>query len=262
MDISGSYMPREYLSLKINYCRQQLALMPVVSLQRIKKEDNEKLRVCVDNHKFISNSAEGKKYLSLYKERECIERELRLYEAVWESFFIGEPSNDCTPLMANRTIWVDTNKQVILNKTYFDSLKNDANKKFPKPLIYKFNGIYYRSAAERDIAIFYTEMGIPFKYEPEVFLKGLVKPVYPDFVPYIKEIDACKFHEHFGMKDYSDYLRTIGVKFSNFANAGLIQDLDVLFTYSNDDSVVDPRHLSSKLNSAIYGTICISKTDI
>ena len=61
-----------------------------------------------------------------------------------------------------------------MNKEFFDSLKNDANSKYPKPTNNPFNGIYYRSAAEREIAIFYTEMGIPYKYEPEIMMKGLV----------------------------------------------------------------------------------------
>lgn len=262
MDLSGSYVPREYLSLKINYCRQQLSVLPVVKLQRKNKEDDSILRVCVGAHKYSTNSDDGRKYLSLMHQRESVEQELQLYRAIWSCYFKGEPSSDCVPITANRTIWVDTNKPVFLNKTYFDSLKNDANTKYPKPKIYKFNGIFYRSAAEREIAVFYTEMGIPFKYEPEVMIKGLVRPIYPDFVAYFKEIDNCKFHEHFGMSDYADYLKSGKIKFSNFADAGLLQDLDLLFTHSNDDSLFDPRHLCAKLNSAIYGTICLCKTDI
>ena len=145
-----------------------------------------------------------------------------------------------------------------MNREYFDSLENDANDTYFKNDNYRFDGIKYRSAAERDIAIFYTEMGIPFKYEPRVTLKGLVKPVYPDFVPYFEELDTCKFHEHFGIKNSSDYFNTIKFKFGNFANAGLIQDVDVIFTYDTDKTWFDPRCLSAKLNGAIYQTICLN----
>ena len=146
-----------------------------------------------------------------------------------------------------------------MNKVYFDSLKNDADNSYPKPTNYFFNGIYYRSAAERDIAVCYTEMGIPFKYEPEVYLKGLVKAVYPDFVTYFEELDNCKFHEHFGMKDYSDYQRITKIKFNNFVNAGLIPGLDIIFTHDTDAITFDPGYLASKLDSAIYGTIHANK---
>ena len=49
------------------------------------------------------------------------------------------------------------------------------------------------------------------------------------------------------------------IKYGNYTNAGLIPDIDVLFTYANDENTFDPRFLSAKLNAAIYGTICINK---
>ena len=142
-----------------------------------------------------------------------------------------------------------------MDKSYFDSLKNDDNTKYQKYKSNLFNGIYYRSAAERDIAIYYTEMGIPFKYEPSIMISGLTKAINPDFVLYIKELDSCKFHEHLGMKDYADYLRDTKVKYSNYLGAGLIPDVDIIFTHDNDDAPFDIRYLSAKLNSAVYGSI-------
>ena len=253
------FIPREYLSLKINYCRQQLDKLPVITLQKDGRTSPPGKRVVVNNHRYAVSSSKGEYYYSLMQQRDLLERELNLYLSIWDYHFKGEPDPDYMPVNAKRTIWVDTGKPVIMNKEYFDSLKNDANTRYPKPTNNPFNGIYYRSAAEREIAIFYTEMGIPFKYEPEIMLKGLIKPVYPDFVPYFREIDACKIHEHFGMKDYSDYLNSSKIRFSNYANAGLVQDLDVLFTHDTGDTWFDPRYLSAKLNVAIYGTVCMSK---
>lgn len=259
MESIEKYIPKEYLALKINYCRQQLEKLPIVTLQKYYPLEDNKLRVVTNNHKYTSTSETGKYYYDVFKERERLERELRVYEAIWDCYFKVEPQQDCQPVEANRIIYVDTNKPVIMNKAYFDSLKNDADDSYPKPSNYFFNGIYYRSAAERDIAIFYTEMGIPFKYEPEVYLKGLTKAVYPDFVAYLRELDNCKFHEHFGMKDYSDYQRITKIKFNNFVNAGLVPGLDILFTHDTDAITFDPRHLSAKLNAAIYGSICANK---
>lgn len=256
---SAIFIPREYLSLKINYCRQQLDKLPVITLQKDGRTSPPGKRVVVNNHRYAVSSSKGEYYYSLMHQRDLLERELHLYLSIWDYHFKGEPDPDYMPVQAKRTIWVDTGKPVIMNKEYFDSLKNDANTRYPKPTNNPFNGIYYRSAAEREIAIFYTEMGIPFKYEPEIMLKGLIKPVYPDFVPYFREIDACKIHEHFGMKDYSDYLNSSKIRFSNYANAGLIQDLDILFTHDTGDTWFDPRYLSAKINAAIYGTVCMSK---
>ena len=259
MELFSTYIPREYLALKINYLRQQLEMLPVVSLQKYSTGDISKFRVAINNHKYSSESERGKKSIQIMHHRERLEAELQVYRAIWDANFRFDPPEDCKPHPANRVIYVDTNKPVILNRAYFDSLENDADTSFPKPVNYEFNGIKYRSAAEKEIAIFYTESGIPFKYEPKVFLKGVAKPVFPDFVPYFREIDNCKFHEHFGMTGSSDYLKISKLKFGNFVNAGLIQDVDVLFTTSNDDTFFDPRHLSALLNAAIYGTICIGK---
>lgn len=96
-----------------------------------------------------------------------------------------------------------------MNRDFFDSLKNDDNKKYPKKPFNYFNGIYYRSSAEREIAVLYTELGIPFKYEPTIKL------------------------------------------------AGMVPDLDILFTYDTDEMPFDIRYLLSKLNSAVYGTSII-----
>ncbi|MCR5383407.1 MAG: hypothetical protein K6E72_02030 [Saccharofermentans sp.] len=259
MEALYNFIPKEYLELKINYCRQQLDLLPVVRIYKHNSGDKINKRIIVGNHKYDPNFEKGKEYYRIWQQRDLLERELQLYLSIWDYHFKGEPDPDYMPVKAKRTIWVDTGKYLIMNKEYFDSLKNDANTKYPKPSNYPFNGIYYRSAAEREIAIFYTEMGIQFKYEPEIMLKGLIKPVYPDFVPYFREIDACKIHEHFGMKDYSDYLNSSKIRFSNYANAGLIQDLDILFTHDTGDTWFDPRYLSAKLNAAIYGTVCMSK---
>jgi hypothetical protein len=236
MNLMNNYIPKEYLALKINYCHKQLKELPVVSLQKYFPSNPNKKRVVVNNHKYSSATDIGMKYIEIMNLRTQLERELRVYEAIWDANFIGEPLADCEPIKANRIIYVDTNKPVIMNKEYFDSLKNDADDSYAKPDNYKFNGIKYRSAAEKEIAIFYTEMGIPFKYEPEVFIKGLVKPIHPDFVLYLRELDTCKIHEHFGMREYADYIRNSKTKFNNFLNAGLVQDLDVLFTHSTDNS--------------------------
>ena len=258
MNIFNNYIPREYLALKINYCRLQLEKLPVVKVYSCNSGERSNKRIIVDNHKYDPRYEPGKQYYALWQKRDRLEKELRIYQAIWDANFQGVPCPDCKPHSANRVIYVDTNKPVILNREYFDSLKNDANTSYSKPENNMFNGIKYRSAAEKEIAIFYTEMGIPFKYEPEIHIKGLVKPVYPDFLTYIEELDNCKFHEHFGMKDYADYIKDSKIKFSNFINAGLVQDVDVLFTHSMNDAHFDPRHLSAKLNAAIYGTICFN----
>ena len=219
----------------------------------------ESKRYIVGNHRYESNSTMGQKFSHILALREETERTLILFDTLWNSCFKGSPPQSIMPHTVKRTLAVDYNKRVVMDKNYFDSLVNDSNTKHPKQSGYFFNGISYRSASERDIAILYTELGIPFKYEPSVSLAGLPKPINTDFVLYIKELDTCKFHEHFGMKDSSDYLRVTKIKYGNYTNAGLIPDLDILFTHDTEEMPFDIRYLLTKLNAAIYGSLLSSR---
>lgn len=252
-------IPKEYLALKINYCRQRLKELPKVDLKTHMILEVPTQLVIVGNHKYRVNSPKGEEYLKIMKIRANTEKQLQLYESIWDYKRIEDPQPEFKPHKVIRTMYVDTDKRVVLDKKYFDSLKNDADTNYPKPKDYPFDGILYRSAAERDIAICYTEMGIPFKYEPEVMIKGLPKPIYPDFVAYIEELDNCKFHEHFGMKNSSNYLRITNIKYNNYMNAGLVPELDILFTYDVEEIPFDIRTLFYKFTSAVLSTMISTK---
>ena len=141
---------------------------------------------------------------------------------------------------------------------FFDSLKNDANTMYPKPMLYPFNGIQYRSDIERQIAIGYTEMNVLFKYEPELWIAGMNKPIYPDFFLYIPELDTCKIHEHFGLMNFAKYTRDAKLKACTYIDAGLLIDQDVFFTYNTENQPYDFRYIAAKLDGAIYGNLLSS----
>lgn len=219
----------------------------------------ETKRFIVGDHRYEANSPMGQRLNNLLASRFDIESKLQVYDALWNSCFKGAPPPALMPHKIVRTLSVDYGTQVVLDRNYFNSLANDSNTKHPKNTRYFFDGIYYRSASERDIAILYTEFGIPFKYEPSVYLAGLPNPINPDFVLYIEELDTCKFHEHYGMKDSSDYLRVTKIKYGNYTNAGLIPELDILFTHDTEEMPFDIRYLVAKLNSSVYGSLICGK---
>ena len=261
MEYTNRYIPREYLALKINYCKERLKELPVIKLRTHAINGIKKKLVIAGAHKYRFESATGQKYYRMKLERDALENDLKIYETYWDSNFSCPPPQECKPQKIIRSFYTGNNERIIMNKAFFDSLKNDANTKHPKYKNYLYKGIYYRSAAERDIAIFYTENGIPFKYEPEIMLPGLDKPINTDFVIYIKELDNCKFHEHIGMKDSADYLRNVKIKYSNYTGAGLVPEHDIIFTHDKDGVPFDIRYLETKLNSAIYGTLICHEFD-
>ena len=153
MERLDKYVPREYLSLKINYCRQRLDQLPKVSLVEHKIHGVSRSLIKTDNHKYCIDSLPGKEYYELFRDREELENLLQIYEAVWRLNFKGEPISECMPCKINRYLTLYPNQQVVMDKSFFDSLKNDDNTKHQKYKSNFFNGLYYRSANERDMAI-------------------------------------------------------------------------------------------------------------
>ena len=45
------------------------------------------------------------------------------------------------------------------------------------------------------------------------------------------------------------------MKYSNYIGAGLVPELDIIYTHDMEDVPFDIRYLSVKLNSAVYGSI-------
>lgn len=208
----------------------------------------------LDNHKTYFNSLKGQELYKAMVEREDLECRLKVYEAIWDRYY-RTPVPVFEPPKIIRTLRTPGNVNTVMDKEFFDSLKNDANTMYPKPMLYPFNGIQYRSDVERQIAIGYTEMNVPFKYEPELWLEGMRKPIYPDFLLYIPELETCKIHEHYGLMNFAKYVRDAKLKCSTYIDAGLLMDQDVFFTYNTEDQPFDFRYISAKLNGVIYGNL-------
>ena len=257
MQILEPYIPKEYLALKINYLRQQLAALPeVTKTKRVIR--GKKLDVYIVNSRlYYSDSKIGKELQLDYIKRDQLKCELIKLESTWNCYFKGTVPEDIEPRKITRRMYRSADDAVILNSDFFESLKHDADPNYRETKTMFYNGTYYRSAAEVDIARFYTENGIPFKYEPEIWLNGLKYPVYSDFVILIKELDLCKFHEHFGMKNSANYNRITATKYNNYSGAGLLPELDVFYTYDVDGVPFDLRTLRTKLNSVIYDSLFI-----
>ena len=255
MSILEPYIPREYLALQINYCKQQLAMLPEVSMTYHMIHGEKRMIFKSNNHTNWANSRTGQELKLIYEQREELLRKISKLEGLWNSEFRGLPPSYIAPRKIQRRLYISSTESVIIDSKFFDSLKNDADPNFREGKTCFYNGIYYRSAAEVDIARYYTETGTPFKYEPEIWLKGLNRPIHTDFVTLVRELDLCKFHEHFGMKNSSDYNRLTAVKYNNYSGAGLIPGLDTYFTYDVPGIPFDLRCVPVKLNSVVYSSL-------
>ena len=182
MEIHEPYIPKEYLALKINYIKQQLAELPVVSMTQRTIRNTKRDVYIVDSKMILPTGKSAEKARFSIQKREELQHDLAVLEAIWRRYFFGPPPDDIVPCKIRRRLFTGNNESVVIDSNFFHSLKNDANPNHRENKTAFYNGIFYRSAAEADIARFYTEQKIPFKYEPEIWLKGLNIPVYTDFV--------------------------------------------------------------------------------
>lgn len=261
MNITEPYIPREYLALQINYCKQQLKELPEVTLSHRNIRGVKKAVLVSGTHYHLLNSKSAKNFYNILHQREKLQCKLIKLEGLWNSVFRCAPPSEIRPRKIIRKYTDSVGESVILDSNYFNSLKHDSNPYYPEHKTHFYNGTYYRSPAEAEIARFYTEQDIPFKYEPEIWLKGMNRPIYTDFVILIKELDLCKFHEHFGLKNSADYTRKTATTYNNYSGAGLLPELDVFYTYDADDVPFDIRSLHTKLNSAIFDSLLGLDTD-
>ena len=255
MAISDPYIPKEILALQINYCKQQLAELPEVNIGRRKRNGSFTEVYLVGLHCYQKNCDKGKELLSIYNKREELTCELSRLEGLWHSGYTCQPPEDIAPRKIERRLFINSSNSVLINGEFFDSLKNDADPNHRESKTFFYNGTYYRSASEVDIARYYTENGIPFKYEPEIWLNGLNYPIYTDFVVLIKALDLCKFHEHIGMKNSANYNRTTATKYTNYSGAGLLPELDIFYTYDIPGVPFDLRTLPIKLNGVVHSSL-------
>lgn len=260
MAIPDSYIPKEYLALQINYCRQQLAELPEIKKTKRTIEGIVKDVFLVGTRVCCQNSTHGKDLDDIFQKREEFSCRLSELEGLWNSRFRCAPPPYIRPRKIQRKLFISSTESVVINSKFFESLKNDADPNHRESKTYFYNGIYYRSAAEVDIARYYTENGIPFKYEPEIWLKGLNRPIYTDFVILIRELDLCKFHEHIGMKNSADYNRITSIKYNNYSGAGLVPELDSFYTYDLPGIPFDLRTVPIKVNSVVHSSLFLPDT--
>ena len=256
MEIYTKYIPREYLALKINFLKGLLNEMPDARIADRKRYGKIEKRCLFGGHNYALDNPRAKRICEIATKRQEIVQQLDYCETEWKKHFADSIPKDIIPRSVPRILNPNNpSLSVLMDKQFFASLKNDANPYYREFKKVPYNGTLYRSQAEAEIARFYTENGIPFKYEPEIYLDGMQKPYFPDFVMLIQEINSCKFHEHLGMLNSSDYLRDNKIKITNYLNAGLIPGHDLFFTYGNDDMVFSVDEIMPTLNSIIYNSL-------
>ena len=117
MEIIDKYISREYLALKINYCNRVLAQLAKVKMNEHSVGRKRSERLIVGKQRYSPDSQVGIDLYAKMELREDIERELAVYEAMWNLYF-RESIPEIEPMKIVRTLYTGSNTPVIMNKDY------------------------------------------------------------------------------------------------------------------------------------------------
>lgn len=118
------------------------------------------------------------------------------------------------------------------------------------PEIYAERGDRVRSKSEKMIADKLYMLGIPYRYEFPVKLKGY-GIVYPDFLILNKGTRKEYIFEHFGMMDNPEYANHAIKKINLYANNGYVLGKNLLASWETTDAPMDMRAVERMLSNLI-----------
>ena len=118
MELLINHIPQEHLALKINYCRRLLDQLPKVKIHEHMVDRTLRKRLIVGKQRYSPDSQVGIDLYAKMELREDIERELAVYEAMWNLYF-RESIPEIEPMKIVRTLYTGSNTPVIMNKDYF-----------------------------------------------------------------------------------------------------------------------------------------------
>lgn len=114
------------------------------------------------------------------------------------------------------------------------------------PEIYTEKGEHVRSKSEKMIADKLFMMGIPYRYEYPLVLKGF-GTVYPDFTLLHMKDRKEYILEHFGMMDNAEYSAKAVDKIAQYQKNGIYPGETLLMTFETSDKPLDMKLLQRML---------------
>lgn len=108
------------------------------------------------------------------------------------------------------------------------------------PVILTNRGMRVRSKSEKNIADYFDQHGVPYKYECPLYLEGY-GIIYPDFTVMSSKTGKVVYWEHFGKMDDPTYARKTVKKINVYERNGFFQGEGLIMTYETEHSVLNVR---------------------
>lgn len=188
------------------------------------------------------SSKRGQKYVDGINSYLKLKAEYDMLLQEWNSKYKFAPPKVNFPIVQ----FYDPHK---MNNAYFQSRQDRCGTYVPKtPTVSEHGDL--KSKNEKMTADLLKLMGIPFKYETELYLPSLEETIDPDYLVNFYEIDRCSYVEILGMTEKIDYSIKTATKILGFSKDRYRPGREVIYIILYDKQNFDADYFISQILSA------------
>ena len=142
----------------------------------------------------------------------------------------------------------------LMNNDYFNKQQDCLGKYIPDNPTISDHG-EFKSKNEQMGADLLKQIGIPFKYETEIYLDSIKQTINPDYLVNFYEIDRCAYLEILGMNDQIDYSVRTATKITGFSLEKYRPGKEIIYIHVYDKNNFDEDYFISQVLSAFNDMI-------
>ncbi len=189
-----------------------------------------------------TSSKRGRKYADAVNRYLKIKKEYQTLYVDWKANYSVEPPRVRFPIRQ----YYDPHG---MNNEYYKAQPENCGKHVSDEPIYSEEG-ELKSKNELMSTSLLKRMGIPFKYETELYIDEVEKTIIPDFLISFYEIDRCFYLEVLGMNDKFDYFAKTTTKIYDYSRAKYRPGREVIYVFLYDKKHFDEEYFVDQVLTA------------
>ena len=248
-------LPMKVHAVKLEYRRLMLNKMPHGRFKTIKGKKSVVITYDPDKPKYDARHPRvlniSSKLGIIYSEKICEYQNLKSeYDALlnsWNLIYNFAPPRVIFPIRQ----FLDPHH---MDNEYFNNQTGDMGKyRSDNPTVSDHGEL--KSKNEQMGADLLKYMGIPFKYETEIYLPAIEQTINPDYLINFYEIDRCMYLEIMGMNDKIDYSLKTATRITGFSLEKYRPGREVIYIHVYDKNNFDEDYFVSQVLSAFNDMI-------
>lgn len=247
--------PMKVLAVKLDYLRQRLECISHGHYKTVKGQQYVVIDYDPENPRYDSrhprvvacNTKLGQELGKKVNEYSEVEKQYKDLLVIWNSTYKLAPPRVEFPIIQ----YYDPHK---MNNAYFCNRQDRCGKYLAENPTVSDHG-ELKSKNEQIGADLLKLMGIPFKYETELYLESIEQKINPDYLINFYEIDRCAYLEILGMNDKANYSANTAVKINGFSRDCYRPGREVIYVILYDKQNFDEDYFVSQVLSAFNDMI-------